>query len=226
VSDLSARAVGELVRLPLLLAALLLLPAWSLRYWEAWLYIALVFGCVVFITRYLVKRDPALLRRRMEVGPRAERRARQKTILAFAVPLLCAVYVVAGLDHRFHWSSVVPISVVLAAHAVVVASLFAMLRVLRDNTFAASTIRVEKGQRVISTGSYAWVRHPMYAAGAMGFLATPLALASLWALVPAVLVCAALVARLLDEERHLAAHLPGYDRYRTTVRYRLIPFVW
>jgi protein-S-isoprenylcysteine O-methyltransferase Ste14 len=225
VSDLSRRAIRALARLPLFLALLLFLPAWSVRYGEAWVYGALFSACVVLITLYLVKHDLALLERRMEVGPRAEQTPRQKIILTLAAPVLCAVFVVSGLDHRFRWSSV-PIPVVLAADAGVVASMLAMFRVLRENTFAASTVRVEANQRVISTGSYAWVRHPMYAAGAVWVLATPLALGSLWALLPAVLVCAALIARLLDEERYLSAHLPGYDRYRRTVRYRLIPFVW
>jgi protein-S-isoprenylcysteine O-methyltransferase Ste14 len=225
VSDLARRAIRALARLPLLMGLLLFLPAWSFRYWEAWVYGAAFSACVVFITFYLLKHDPALLERRMAVGPRAEQTRRQKIILTLAAPALCAVFVVAGLDHRFDWSSV-PVPIVLAADAAAVASMLLMFRVLRENTFAASTVRVEANQRVISSGLYAWIRHPMYAGGAVWALTTPLALGSPWALLPAVLVCVALVARLLDEEQYLSAHLPGYDRYRRAVRYRLIPFVW
>lgn len=224
MSDLSRRAIRALARLPLVLGFLLFLPAWSLRYWEAWAYAALFTGSVV-LTLHLLRHDPALLERRMAVGPRAEQTRRQKIILTLAAPFLCAVPVVAGLDHRFRWSSV-PAPIVLAADACMVASMWLMFRVLQENTFAASTVRVEASQRVISTGLYAWVRHPMYAGGILWVLATPVALGSPWALLPAILICAALVARLLDEEQYLSAHLPGYDRYRQRVRYRLIPFVW
>src|SRR5262249_38870603 len=137
--------------------------------------------CVALMTAYLLRHDPALVERRMAVGAGAEPTRRQKVILALGAPVLCAVFVVAGLHHRFGWSSV-PLPIVLAAD-------------------------VEANQRVISSGPYACVRHPMYAGGAVCFLATPLALGSLWALVPAILLCAALVARLLDEERYLSERL-------------------
>ncbi len=130
-----------------------------------------------------------------------------------------------GFDHRCRWSSV-PVPIVVAADVLVVLGLMIVFRVFRENSYAASSVRVEANQPVISTGPYAWVRHPMYAGGVLAFLATPLALGSLWALPPAVLLGGGVVVRLLGEERYLSENLSGYDAYCRKVRYRLIPHVW
>jgi protein-S-isoprenylcysteine O-methyltransferase Ste14 len=203
----------------------LLLPAWSLRFWQAWVYWALFGAFVVLSSWYFVKNDPALVRRRLHVGPTAEREHSQKIIQGLAGGLVFLVFLVPGFDHRFGWSAV-PTPLVWLGDVVMLAGWLFVFRVLRENTFAASTITVEAAQRVISTGPYAWVRHPMYAGSAVAFLATPLALGSWWALLPALLLCATLVVRLRDEERYLTLHLPGYDEYRCRVRWRLLPGVW
>jgi protein-S-isoprenylcysteine O-methyltransferase Ste14 len=173
---------------------------------------------------YFLKYDPRLIERRLEVGPGAEQEMSQKIIQAIAGMLFCALLIVPGLDYRFHWSTV-PIPVVLAANAATVVSLLIVFLVFRENSHTASTIKVEDNQQVVSTGPYRFVRHPMYAGGALGFLATPFALGSVWALLAAVPLCIAMLVRLLHEEKYLSAHLPSYDDYRQKVRFRLMPLI-
>jgi protein-S-isoprenylcysteine O-methyltransferase Ste14 len=142
---------------------------------------------VLCITLYFLKHDSALIARRIAVGPGAEQEKSQKIIQALAGVLACAVFTVPGFDHRWHWSSV-PAPVVLTADALVVVGLLIVFRVFKENSYTASTVQVEAHQPVIATGPYAWMRHPMYAGSVLGFLATPCALGSLWALLPALLL--------------------------------------
>ena len=157
--------------------------------------------------------------------PGAEPEESQKVIQAIAGALACALVIVPGFDYRWRWSAV-PIPMVLAADVLVVLGFLMIFFVFRANSHAASSVRVEADQPVISTGPYRIVRHPMYAGGLVMVLATPCALGSLWALLVAVPLCSVIVVRLLDEERYLSAHLPGYDAYCAHVRYRLLPLVW
>ena len=161
----------------------------------------------------------------MRFGPRAESRPTQKIIVAIIMVIFAAVLIVPGLDHRFGWSRV-PAAIVILANLILIAGFGVTLVVLRENTFAASTITVEAGQHVISTGLYAHVRHPMYAGAALLIFAIPIALGSWWGLLPAALAIPVLIARIVDEEHTLSAELPGYDEYCRTVLYRLIPLVW
>src|SRR5262249_32616246 len=152
-------------------------------YWQGWLY-WFVFGamCIV-LGLYFVRHDPALVRRRMEAGPQAEQQPRQKLILWFASAALIALYIVCGLDYRLGWSSV-PTWLVLIANLLVILGFYGFYVTFRANAFAASTVTVEAGQPVISSGPYAIMRHPMYTAAIILFGATPVALASWWGLVP------------------------------------------
>jgi protein-S-isoprenylcysteine O-methyltransferase Ste14 len=135
------------------------------------------------------------------------------------------VFVVAGIEHRIHGSAVAWPGV-LVAQGVLLVGLVIVLFVFRANSYTAATVRVEAGQQVADVGPYAWVRHPMYSGSILGYLATPVALGSVWGLIPATLVSAMIVVRLLDEERYLAKNLPGYEEYRQRVRWRLVPGVW
>lgn len=209
----------------IVLGLLIFLPAGSIRYWQGWLFWIVFLASVLWITLYFLKYDPHLIAGRVEAGPRAEQRKSQRIIQAFAGILAAALIVVPALDYRFHWSSV-PAALVLVADALVAISFWLVFEVFQANTFAAGTVKVEAEQRVISSGPYRFVRHPMYAGGAMGLLATPLALGSFWGLPIAFAITAVIVIRLLDEERYLSANLPGYDAYRREVRYRLIPLLW
>jgi protein-S-isoprenylcysteine O-methyltransferase Ste14 len=225
MDDLGRRAFAGLAKFQIALAFLIFLPAWSLTYWQGWLY-WLVFGAAsAVVTLYFLRHDPALVERRMKAGPGAEQEPTQKRILWLASAALVALYVVSALDRRFGWSFV-PARLALLGDALVLLGYYGIFLTLRENSFAAATVRVEQDQRVVATGPYALVRHPMYSAALLMFAGTPLALASLWGLVPVALLAAAVIRRLLDEENYLARNLTGYEEYRRKVRWRLVPGAW
>jgi protein-S-isoprenylcysteine O-methyltransferase Ste14 len=223
--SLSRRAFEGLAKFTVAMAAMIFLPAWTLAYWEAWVFLLVYCGLCAAFSVYFLARDPQLIMRRMKAGPVAEKEPAQRIIMTIASAGFVGIIVVSALDHRFGWSGVPP-WVVLASDAVVALSFFLVAVVLRWNSYAASTIRVEDNQPVVSTGPYAVIRHPMYAAALPMFVAMPLALGSWWGLLPFLAIVPAIIWRLLDEERFLVAHLHGYARYRESVRYRLIPGVW
>ncbi len=222
---LSVRAFLGLAFLLVVLGLALFVPAGSLSFWQAWLYLA-VFGiCVALITLSLVRHDPDLLARRVKAGPTAETQKNQQVIQSLASLFFVALFVVAGLDRRFHWSSV-PLVASLIADALVILGFYIVFRVFRENTYTSATIEVSRKQKVISTGPYSVVRHPMYAGAFLLVFSTPLALGSWVALPLPIPLMLVIVARLLDEERLLSATLPGYEAYRQRVRWRLIPYIW
>jgi protein-S-isoprenylcysteine O-methyltransferase Ste14 len=205
-----------------ILGALLFLPAGTFDYWEAWVFIAVFFACNLPLTIWVAINDPRLLERRMRAGPTAEKEKSQKIVMTIAFLSFAGEVLLPALDHRFGWSGV-PTSVVILGNALIAISYIGFYFVFRENTYGAATIRVEENQRVVSTGPYAIIRHPMYAAGLILMLGIPLALGSWWgflALAPGV---PALVWRILDEERLLKRELPGYAEYTQRVRFRLIP---
>ena len=208
----------------LALAALIFLPAWTVDYWQGWLLWANISACSAALTWYLLRRDPALLERRM-AGPGAETEPAQKRIQFFTSILVFAILIVSVLDHRFGWSAV-PAWAVISGDVVVALGFAIIWLVFRENSFASSTIQVAADQPVISTGPYAWVRHPMYSGAIFLFLGVPLALGSLWGLLLVLPLTAALVARLRHEESYLLQNLPDYEAYRRRVHYRLIPRIW
>jgi protein-S-isoprenylcysteine O-methyltransferase Ste14 len=225
MKNLYIRAAGKLLQLPVILAMLVFLPAGTLDYWQGWLFSAVFFICSLAVTLYLAATDPELLARRMNVGPGAETERTQKIIVIGAFLSFVAILVLSAIDHRLGWSSV-PAWVVIFGAILIMLSYLGFCLVFRENTYGAATIETVEGQRVISTGPYAVVRHPMYSWGLLMMLGMPLALGSWWALLVAVLGVAVILARLLDEERFLARNLPGYQDYMRKVRYRLVPLVW
>jgi protein-S-isoprenylcysteine O-methyltransferase Ste14 len=225
MDDLSRRALTGLLKFQVALAALIFIPAWSLTYWQGWLYWGLMFVVSLAGSIYFLKTDPALVERRMRAGPTAEREPRQRLIQSVVSVAMCAVVIVSALDHLFGWSRI-PISLVIAADVFFLLGYAFVVLVLRENSFASAIIEVGVGQRVVDTGPYAVVRHPMYSGALVMFVATPVALGSWWGLVPAVVLAGAIVWRLLDEERYLGRNLSGYENYREKVRSRLIPLVW
>jgi protein-S-isoprenylcysteine O-methyltransferase Ste14 len=206
-------------------AAIIFGAAWSFDFWEAWIYLLAFLATTVSVTLYFLKHDPGLVERRITAGPRAETERNQKIIMTFAIVLMFALWAIPGLDHRLHWSSV-PVPVVLVANLLVILGILLVVYVFKENSYAASTVQVEKDQPVISTGLYAWIRHPMYAACFLYVIGTPLALGSVVGLIPALLLYIVIILRLLDEERYLTKNLSGYEAYRQKVRYRLIPKIW
>jgi protein-S-isoprenylcysteine O-methyltransferase Ste14 len=224
-AELRKKAIAGAVRAPLLLAALVFGPAWSLAYWQGWLYWAITCAGVLALTFYLLRHDPELMRRRLKAGPLAERRPRQKLIQSVTSVFIAAIFVVPGIDHHQGWSNV-PWPVVAIGELFVVAGFVIVFWTFRENSFASSIVEVMQGQRVVDTGPYARVRHPMYSGAVLIFFGTSLALGSWWGLVPAAGLAGALIWRLLDEEAVLAQELPGYRSYQTAVRARLVPWLY
>jgi protein-S-isoprenylcysteine O-methyltransferase Ste14 len=222
INKLNAKAWLGLVFLAVAMGLLLFLPAGTVQYWQAWAYLGVFFGASLLITLYLMKRDPALLKRRLSGGPTAEKETTQKVIMAFASIGFIALLVVPALDHRFMWSSV-PLYAVIAGNALAALCFCITFLVYKENTFTSATIEIARDQKVVSTGPYAMVRHPMYAGGLLLFIGTPLALGSFWGLLAFVATLPALIWRLLDEEKFLAKNLPGYTEYCAKVHWRLIP---
>jgi len=222
---LSRRVFEGLAQFTLTMAALIFLPAWTLLYWQAWVFLLVFCGLCTAFSFYFLRHDPQLIERRMKAGPVAEKEPAQRLIMSIASAGFVGTIVVSALDHRFGWSEVPP-WVSLAGDALMALSYFLVVLVLRQNSYAASTIRVEDGQPVVGTGFYGVIRHPMYATALPMFLAMPPALGSYWGLLAFATILPALIWRLLDEERFLVAHLDGYANYRERVRYRLIPGIW
>jgi protein-S-isoprenylcysteine O-methyltransferase Ste14 len=223
--SLKNRAWLSLIGLAVVMSLLLFGCAGTLSYWHAWVYLFLFFGLSAAITVDLMQHDPALLERRMKGGPTAEQRPLQRLIMLGASLGFIALLVIPALDFRFKWSAV-PWPVVVAGDLLFAFGFGFIGRVYRENTYTSATIQVTQGQRVISTGPYAIVRHPMYASALLYLVGTPLALGSYWGLLAVVWMLPFLVWRLLDEERLLARDLPGYTEYQRKVRYRLVPGLW
>jgi protein-S-isoprenylcysteine O-methyltransferase Ste14 len=223
--SLRAKAFGGLLFLLLVMAALLFIPAWTLDYWQAWTFLAVYFASSLAITLYLMTKDPDLLKRRTSGGPAAEKEPTQKIIMLFVSLGFIGLIVFPALDHRFAWSHMQPY-VPLAGDVLVVLGWLAIFLVFKENTFASATIELAPNQKVISTGPYALVRHPMYAGALVMLLGIPIALGSWWGLLVIVAMMPVLILRLFDEEKFLARNLPGYVEYQKKVRYRLIPLVW
>jgi protein-S-isoprenylcysteine O-methyltransferase Ste14 len=225
VKKLDAKAWFALAILAIAMGFLMFVPTGTVNYWQAWVYLSIFTGVSALTTLYLMRRDPALLERRMTGGPTAEKRPIQKFIMLCTSIGFIALLVVPSLDHRFKWSAV-PLSGVVAGDALVAIGFGLIFVVYRENTFTSATIEVAENQKVISTGPYAIVRHPMYAGGSLYLLGTPLALGSYWGLVPLAAMMPFVLWRLVDEEHFLARNLPGYAEYQKRVRHRLVPFVW
>jgi protein-S-isoprenylcysteine O-methyltransferase Ste14 len=225
MTSLNMRGFGGLLALLVVMAALVFVPAGTLDYWQAWTFLAVYFAWSLVISLYLMKKDPALMERRMRGGPFAEKEPAQKIIMVITSVGFIGLLVVPAFDHRFGWSHMSP-------HATVAGDVFlglgwlAILFVFKENTFSSATIELAPGQRVISTGPYAIVRHPMYAGALVMLLGIPIALGSWWGALVIVAMLPALIWRLIDEERFLARNLPGYVEYQDKTRYRLIPLVW
>lgn len=206
----------------LLVGALLFLPAGSFLYINAWLFIALLFAPMLLLGAALLVKAPKLLEKRLNAK---ETEGAQKGVVAISGLMFVIGFVVAGLDYRFGWSHV-PLWAVAVAAVVLLAAYALYAEVMRENAYLSRTIEVQNDQKVVDTGLYGIVRHPMYAATLWLFLAIPLVLGSWWSLVCFLPYIAVIVVRIRNEEQVLEAGLVGYTAYQKRVRYRLIPFVW
>lgn len=219
------KTLASLVGLILVMGAIIFVAAGSFDYWQGWLFLACYFSVSLIMSLWLIRHDPALLERRMRGGPFAEGERSQKVIMAITSLGFIGLLLVPGLDHRFGWSAMPDVAVMLGAVLHILGWLGIMI-VFRANTYAAATIQVEAGQEVISTGPYSVVRHPMYGASLLMLLGIPVTLGSWWGLLVLAAFLPALAWRLLDEERVLLRDLKGYADYRRKVPWRLIPLVW
>ncbi|HTU01634.1 MAG TPA: isoprenylcysteine carboxylmethyltransferase family protein [Candidatus Sulfotelmatobacter sp.] len=222
MSGVNTRAWLGLVFVAVGMGVVLFTTAGTFHYWQAWVYVALFSGASLLITLYLMKKDPALLARRVSGGPTAEKETAQKVIMVFASLGFIALLAVPGLDHRLAWSRV-PLWCVVLGDVLFIIGWTIIFFVFRENTFTSATIEVAADQRVISTGPYSVVRHPMYAGALLYCVGTPLALGSYWGLLAFAAMLPFLLWRLFDEERFLSRYLPGYTEYCARVRSRLIP---
>ncbi len=225
MTTLTTRSFVSALGLFVAMAALLFVPPWTLDWWQAWLFLVVYFGGSLALMLGLAKRDPALLERRMKAGPWAEERLEQKIIMTFTSLGFFTLLLIPAFDHRFGWSHL-PVVVVLAGNALMVIGGWGVWRVFCENSFTSARIELASDQRVISTGPYAIVRHPMYATALVMMLGIPLALGSLWGVLALVAMMPAMIWRMFDEEKFLATSLPGYAEYKQKVRYRLIPHLW
>lgn len=196
--------------------------AGSLTWWQAWVYIGVLLVPMTVFVMWMLRADREFLERRMQLR---EKERTQRRILSWSAPIFIALVAVPPLDWRFGWSTVATPAVVVA-QALVLVSYLGLLRVFLENRWAGRTVEVVADQKLVTTGPYAVVRHPMYSCSIVLYLATPVALGSLWGLIPALLTIAILVARIGNEEQVLLRELAGYAGYQQEVRYRLLPGVW
>jgi protein-S-isoprenylcysteine O-methyltransferase Ste14 len=201
---------------------ILFLPAGTFAYWEAWIYLAILLVPMSLIMFYFLKKAPELLARRMKFK---EKEAEQKLIIKLSlIPFLLA-FVLPGIDKRLGWSEI-SVPIIVAADVFVIIGYMFVFLVFKENQFASRVIEVEKGQKVIQSGPYRLVRHPMYLGSMLMYIASPLALGSYWAIIPALFIIPIYIARILNEESVLTKELEGYSEYKLKTRYHLVPGIW
>jgi len=223
-SNLLMKIIIRVLLIFIFLALLFFLTAGSLRYTEAWIYIIVLFVAALFVIAYFYKKDPDFIASRLL--KRREKEQMHKSIQnIFSIVLLIGL-LIPGFDFRFNWSHV-PISVVIVSDILVFLGYMLIARVMEENRYASAVIQITEGQKIIKTGLYKIVRHPMYTGGLIFILFTPLALGSYWALIPfSISTAPALILRIINEEKLMITNLPGYSDYCRKTKYRLIPYVW
>ncbi len=206
----------------LFVLALLFIPAGSIKYMNGWLFIGLLFIPMLILGVVLFLKAPKLLEKRLSTK---EKEKTQKGVVSASALLFLVGFIVAGLDFRFGWSAV-PLPVVIAASVILLVSYGLYGEVMRENAYLSRTVEVQENQKVIDTGLYGIVRHPMYAVTVWLFLSIPVVLGSLWSLLCFVPYVFVIAVRIKNEEKVLEEGLEGYKEYKQKVKYRLIPFVW
>ena len=225
MNSLTFKALRGFATLVIALGILIFLPAWTFNYPQGWLYWSVFTISSLWGTLYLLKKGPELISRRLKAGPKAEKEKTQKIIQAFSGILTVLTLSFSSLDHRFGWSNV-PFYISVITYFLVLVGYFIVYKVFMENSYAASVVEVSSGQKVISTGPYSVVRHPMYAGSSMMYVFSPLALGSYWGLILSFCLFLNITLRLVNEEKFLIKNLPGYSEYMQKVRWRLVPYVW
>jgi protein-S-isoprenylcysteine O-methyltransferase Ste14 len=220
--DLVKKMILRFSFVPLFIGVFTLLPAGTFQYWQVYLYFSIIVIPMIFVLFYFLKRDPKFLERRTKG---TEKVKEQKLIQLINLPVFMAAFIVPGLDRRFGWSDV-PVEIIIITNIVILGGYLIIFNVFKQNSYASRIVETDKEQKVITTGLYGIVRHPMYIGVLIMYLPTPLALGSYWGLIPMALLPVALVLRILNEEKVLRENLEGYKEYCLKTRYRLIPYIW
>lgn len=207
---------------PIIFGLIILISAGTFNYWQAYLYLSILMVPMAFVVVYFLKNDPKFLERRT----RAKEKEKEQLVIQIVFSLIfLSGFIIPGLDKRFGWSDVSSV-IVIIADAVIFLGYILVFSVFRQNSYASRIVEVEKDQKIITTGLYSIVRHPMYIGVIVMYVPTPLALGSYWGLIPMATIPLALMFRILNEEKVLRKDLPGYTEYCQKTRYRLIPFIW
>jgi protein-S-isoprenylcysteine O-methyltransferase Ste14 len=223
--SVTKQAVLGLAALAVLLWITLFVPAWTLNFWQAWTFWLVFVASITAISAYFLKKDLNLIASRLKVGPAAEQQSSQKITQAVISIFFILLLLVPSIDHHFQWSNV-PAYLSVVGDVFVGVGLLMIFLVFKENTFTSVLVEVNEKQKVISTGPYGVVRHPMYSGALVMLLFAPLALGSFWGLLAFPPILLAIALRLIEEEKYLAENLQGYSEYCQKVRFRLIPFVW
>ena len=213
---------GRIIMIIPMLMLFFFLPAGTWNYWQAWVYMGVLITPMFFAMIYLIKKDSELLERRMRLR---EKRSEQRLIIKVSLVFFLLAFILPGFDRRFGWSDV-PVGLVIASDICILIGYLIIFRVMQINTFASRVIEVASEQKVIDTDLYSIVRHPMYVGAILLYVASPLALGSYWAVLPAIVIIPIIVVRIKDEEAALDKDLAGYLEYKQRTKYRLIPFIW
>ena len=219
---LFASAIVKFLSGVILIALPLFLSAGSFGYWNAWLFMGILFIPMFIGGLILMKKNPELLRKRLDVK---EKQSQQKTVIALSGIMFLAGFIVAGLDNRFQWTRI-PEWLVIAGAVIFLVSYGLYAEVLRENTYLSRTIEVQENQKVIDTGLYGIVRHPMYAVTILMFLSMPIVLGSWIAFIIFLTYPFIIAGRIINEEKVLEEGLDGYKEYKEKVKYRILPFIW
>ncbi len=220
--SLIKKIVKRFSLVPIVIGLLILLPAGTFNFWQVYVYTGILVIPMSFVLAYFLKNDPRFLERRTRAK---EKEKAQKIIQIFFSLIFLSGFVIPGLDKRFGWSDV-PVIIVLMTDLVILSGYLLIFFVFKQNSYASRIVEVEKSQKVITTGLYSIVRHPMYIGVLIMYIPTPVALGSYWGLIPMTGIVLAIVFRILNEEKVLSEELPGYKEYCQKTRYRLIPLIW
>ncbi len=222
--SITKQAIIGLAALATLLWLVLFLPSWTLNYWQAWTYWLVFVACISAVSAYFLKKDLNLIASRLKVGA-SEKEGSQKITQAGVTVFFVLLLLIPSVDHHFQWSTI-PAPLSMAGDVFVALGLLTIFLVFKENSYTSVLIEVNQGQKVIASGPYSKVRHPMYSGALLMLLFTPLALGSFWGLLAFPPILVAIAVRILGEEKFLKTNLPGYMEYCQSVRYRLVPYVW
>ena len=220
--QLISKALSRFIPGIIIISVLLFIPAGSIKFWNAWLFIGVLFIPMAFVIVYLIIRDPELLFKRMVTN---EKEKTQKKVVLLTSIIFLSTFIISGLDYRFQWSSI-PLLVVVLSSIIVLAGYILFFMVMRQNSYASRVVEIQEKQKVIDSGLYGIVRHPMYSAAILMFMFMPLVLGSFYALIPLIIFPLQMDTRMKNEEFILEKGLVGYIEYKKKVRYKIIPFLW